>query len=207
MHRELSRVLVVEDNRDVRHAIARMLAGLGAQVLEAATAREAVALLQPAPDALIIDVRLPDGSAFDVLEAAQAVWPAPVKIGISGVASPDEAFRLAQFGVRDYLQKPVSLDALESALREACEHEPPLLPLIQEAVGHVPVRQMQRNVREVMVRQALALSRGSRSGAARLLQVTRQAVQQMIRPERLRDGRGAGRPRKMACAPKDQHPS
>lgn len=181
MRRHLSRVLVVEDDPDLRHAICRLVKSWGAEALEAGTVREAVALLDPAPDAILLDLNLTDGSAFAILEEARSIWPAPVKVALSGVASASDAFRLAGFGVRAYLQKPVSLDELERAVREACMHEPQITPFIQDSVGHVSVRQLQNEVRDVMLRQSLALTRGSRSGAARLLRVTRQAVQQMIR--------------------------
>jgi DNA-binding response OmpR family regulator len=205
MHRRLSRVLVVEDDADLRHAISRLVKGWGAEALEAATVREAIALLHPAPDAILLDLNLGDGSGFEVLEEARSVWPAPVKVALSGVASPTDAFRLAGFGVRAYLQKPVSLEELEKAVSSACAHEPEITPLIQDSVGHVSVRQLQSEVRDVMLRQSLALSRGSRSGAARLLHVTRQAVQQMIRKPGARPpqdtGKGDAGTSKDACGP------
>ena len=43
------------------------------------------------------------------------------------------------------------------------------------------MRELQSDVRRVMIEQALAKARNSRSGAARLLDMTRQAVQQIVR--------------------------
>ena len=130
--RQLSRVLVVEDDVDQRRGIARLAASWGVQVLQAGTAGEAIALLQPPPDLIILDIRLPDEPGFAVLEAAQRILPAAIKIAFSGVASPEEAFRLAEYGVRAYLQKPVSFEQLEAAVRDAQGHEPKLAPLVQE---------------------------------------------------------------------------
>lgn len=186
MRRRLERVLIVEDNAPVRTAIARVVRGWGAQPLEAGTAAEAMALLSPPPDLIIIDVHLPDEPAFAVLEAASRVWPVPLKVAISGAASPEETFRLAQLGVRAYLNKPLSIDGLTAAVDSALREAPDLDPLITEFVGHVPMRELQGRVRTVMMRQALALMEGSRSGAARLLDVSRQAVQQMLRGGRTR---------------------
>jgi hypothetical protein len=56
--------------------------------------------------------------------------------------------------------------------------------LIAACVGRVPLRELQRNLRKVMMMQALALSEGSRSETARLLAVSRQAIQQMLRSPR-----------------------
>ncbi len=181
MRRTLDRVLIVEDNVPLRAAIARQVEKWGAQPLEAGTAQEAVEFLDPPPDLIIIDVCLPDQPATAVLESASKLWPAPVKIAISGQASPEQAFRLAQLGVRDFLAKPFSLDELTATVERACDEAPDVDALISDAVGHVPMREVQGRVRSVMVRQALALTAGSRTGAARLLNVSRQAVQQIVR--------------------------
>ena len=175
------KLVIVEDNVPLRAAIAQRVRSWGALALEAGTAREAKALLSPPPDLIIVDVCLPDEPAFAVLEAASRVWPVPVKVAISGAASPEEAFRLAQYGVRAYLSKPLSLDELTEAVEAARREAPDLDPWITGAVGHVPMRELQGRVRSQMMKQALALSDGSRSGAARLLEVSRQAVQQMLR--------------------------
>lgn len=183
MVRKTHRVLVIEDDAALRKAVARTFAGQAdTEVLEAGTAGTACEKLggpRP-PDLLIIDVRLPDASAFEVLRVAQALSPAPVVIAISGKASPEEAFRLAQHGVRAYLAKPFSIEDLASAVAAARGDAPNLEPVLAASVGRIPMREVQSEVRRVMVKEALARSDGSRSGAARLLQVTRQAVQQIV---------------------------
>lgn len=159
---------------------------LGTQVLEAGTVAEARSLLSQPPGVLIVDVRLPDAPVFALLEEIVRLWPRPVVVAISGRASAEEAFRLARYGVRIYLEKPLSLDqlgeAVESACRGAGSTDSVLLDfLVSVCVGAVSLREMQDSVRHAMIRQALALSQGSRAGAARLLDVSRQAVQQMLR--------------------------
>jgi two-component system response regulator RegA len=184
MPRDFDRVLVVEDDAALCAAIARIVSGWGElEVQQAATAAQARSLLAepPPPNLLIIDVRLPDETAFGVLEAARQLSPAPLVVAMSGKASPDEAFRLAQAGVRAYLPKPFSIQDLASTVEAACSEAPDLEPMITAWVGRVPMRELQREVRRVMVKEALAQTEGSRSGAARLLHVTRQAVQQMLR--------------------------
>jgi DNA-binding NtrC family response regulator len=177
----LRRVLIVEDDQPLRSAIARRIADWGARPLEAGTAREAKAMLASSPDLLVVDLRLPDEPAFAVIEAAAQLWPKPIIVAISGCASPEQAFRLAQLGVRAYIGKPFSLDELQQAIEGAYREAPPLESLIAACVGRVPLRELQRNLRKVMMLQALALSEGSRSETARLLAVSRQAIQQMLR--------------------------
>jgi two-component system, response regulator RegA len=180
--RRLERVLVVEHNVAQRALVSRWIETSGPRVLEAGTLDEAKAILsEDSPDLIIAELSLPDGDGFAVLDAASQVWPVPIKLVMSGSASPGEVFRLAQFGVRAFLAKPFSLDELVEAVDAARREAPALDPLIQDAVGHIPLRELQDRVRDQMMKQALALSGGSRSGAARLLDISRQAVQQMLR--------------------------
>jgi len=191
--RRLESVLIVEDDALLRSAIAGWVQERGSQAREAASVGEARALLNPPPDLLLLDVRLPDATAFSILEDAARLWPRPLAVAMSGAASSEEAFRLARLGVRAYLEKPLSLAQLDQAIERACresgrEDSPLLHSLASACVGRLSLRTVQDNVRRAMIRQALALSEGSRAGAARLLDVTRQAVQQMLRPESWPDG-------------------
>ncbi len=175
------RVLIVEDNAPLRSAIARHVRNWGSRPLEAGTAREANALLAASPDLLVVDLHLPDQLAFGVIEAAARLWPKPICVVISGRASPEQTFRLAQLGVRAFVAKPFSLEQLQHAIECAIREAPALEALIAASVGRVPLRTLQARLRNVMVRQALALARGSLSETARLLAVSRQAIQQMLR--------------------------
>lgn len=186
MLRPVERALIVEDDVALRAAIARILTAWGdVAISEAGTAAEAKGLLaRPAPpDLVIIDVRLPDETAFGVLDIASQLSPAPIFVAMSGKASADEAFQLAQRGVRKYLRKPFSSEELKETVEAARRETPEIQPIISAWVGRVPMRELQQEVRRVMVTEALARTEGSRSGAARLLKVTRQAVQQMLRTE------------------------
>ena len=74
-------------------------------------------LLAARPDLIIADVCLPDGSAVSIFEAARDLVPAPIKIGISGQASAEQAFELARLGVHGYLAKPFTLEDVARVLR------------------------------------------------------------------------------------------
>ncbi len=179
--RTVQRVLIVEDNASLRGAIARRVRTWSAVAVEAGTVREAIVGMSPPPDLVICDVSLPDGSAIPVFTATLSLSPEPAKIAISGVATAEEAFRLGQLGVREYLAKPFTLDALEAAVRRILDAPPDLDPLVRASVGQIPMRDLQKHVRQLMIEEALALSHGSRRRAARLLDVSRQAVQQVVR--------------------------
>jgi two-component system response regulator RegA len=178
---QLKRVLIVEDDETLRRSLARVVRQWGAQVSEAGSIHEGIELLQENPDLLITDVALPDGDAFQLLEQASARRPAPVAIAVSGQTSTEDAFRLAQVGCRAFLEKPFQVEQLAERVQKALSEAPRIDALVAASVGRTPMRELQTEVRRVMVEQALAKAEGSRSGAARLLSVSRQAVQQMVR--------------------------
>src|SRR5262245_20552092 len=91
--------LVVEDNRALGRTLAALLAPVCAQIALAPSVAGAWREFEKGPpDLLLTDVRLPDGSAFDVVERANALEPMPVVIALSGEATPDESFALANLG-------------------------------------------------------------------------------------------------------------
>ena len=187
------RVLIVEDHKPLRQAIARAGRGWGAEVLEAGTVREGHELLLRMPDVVIVDVALPDGQALPIVEEAVRMRPAAAVVAMSGQASAEEAFQLARSGARRYLRKPISLEELTRSVEEALADRPDLGAFVAAHVGNTPLREVQGEVRRVMIEQALAKAHNSRSGAARLLDLTRQAVQQIVRELDAGDRRRGGR--------------
>lgn len=173
----------MEDDSSLRESLVETLRERYPEVSGAGTAGSAArALEERPPDLLLLDVALPDGSAFDVLEVAARLEPAPVVVALSGAAGPEQSFALAQRGVRVYLRKPLGAEALERALDEALSEPPDLRPQLRATVGHRPIREVESEVRATMVAEALARSGGSKRAAARLLSISRQLLQYIVRP-------------------------
>jgi DNA-binding NtrC family response regulator len=176
------RILVVEDNPTLLRCLVTALSRRAANVVACATVAEAkVAMAELRPDLVVLDVMLPDGDAFDVLDAAHALDAFPVIVAMSGAAGPDQSFRLAQRGVRAFLPKPLDLDTIDRVLDEALASGPDIVPIVRAAVGHAPVREVEAVVRRTMVNEALGRTRGSKNGAAKILRVSRQLLQHMVR--------------------------
>ena len=75
MERE-SRLLIVDDNATTRYAMRRVLERHGYQVLEAGTGSEGLALLASAmPDALVLDVNLPDMKGYEAVQVLKTIDP------------------------------------------------------------------------------------------------------------------------------------
>jgi DNA-binding response OmpR family regulator len=112
------RVIIVEDDSDLRTLLSRGLTEEGFSVTSVGDGASALALAdEAAADALIIDIGLPDADGRDVCQALRARgWSAPVLFLTARDAITD---RLAGFsaGGDDYLTKPYHFDELVARLR------------------------------------------------------------------------------------------
>src|SRR5690606_720277 len=115
------RLLVVDDNAATRYAMRRVLERHGYEVDEAGTGGEGLEILtRGAPDALILDVNLPDMSGFDIarqLRAAPATSLLPViHVSAASIGTGDLITGL-DAGADAYLIHPVDPDVLLATLR------------------------------------------------------------------------------------------
>lgn len=180
--RRLDRLLVIEDDPVLASAIQQALTLAGRDVRVHGNIAEGLATLRTwHPEVLLLDVALPDGSALDVVRALEAHAPRPVIIAMSGSAHPRLTFELARLGVEHFLPKPLELSDLEAALREVAQRPPDLTPALRVLVGRRPIQDVEDEVRATMVREALAHSGGSVRQAARLLSLSRQTLQHILR--------------------------
>jgi DNA-binding NarL/FixJ family response regulator len=102
------RVFVVEDSEIVRTRLVAMLAETrGVEVAgEAASVADALARLPAGrPDAVLVDLRLPDGDGFDVIRAAKALTPTPVVVVLTSYAYPQLEARGLAAGADWFLDK------------------------------------------------------------------------------------------------------
>jgi two-component system KDP operon response regulator KdpE len=119
------RVLVVDDEPQFARALATNLRGAGYEVEVAATAKEAItaAGLNP-PDAVILDLRLPDGSGRDVAVELRRWSESPI-IVVSAVGDEEEKIAALDAGADDYVTKPFAIGELLARLRAALRRAGP----------------------------------------------------------------------------------
>jgi two-component system, OmpR family, KDP operon response regulator KdpE len=110
-------VLVVDDEPQILRALQTNLRGAGYDVATATSAREAVsaAAMRP-PDAVILDLVLPDGSGIDVARELRTWSAAPILV-LSVVGDEAEKVAALDAGADDYVQKPFGIDELLARLR------------------------------------------------------------------------------------------
>jgi two-component system KDP operon response regulator KdpE len=142
------RVLVVDDEPQIRRFLRLGLDGHGYEVLEAASAEAALrAAAERAPDLVVLDLGLPDREGFDVL-ARLREWSRVPVIVLSVRSREDEKVRAFELGADDYVVKPFGMPELlarvRTALRRRLEAEAPA-PVLR--VGALEVDLVRRLVR------------------------------------------------------------
>ncbi len=116
------RLLLVEDNESVRRTFQRLLSGLGYQVTAVESAEEAEVLRPVVPfELLLTDVLLPGASGGKLAQRLKARWPGLAVVFMSGYAEDELIRGDVSEGGATYLQKPVDIEALGSAVRAALD--------------------------------------------------------------------------------------
>ena len=122
-------ILVVDDNDEVRAVVARNLLRAGYRVVQAASSRAAIAILQgQVPDLVITDIFMPDGDGFELINELRQCAPSVPILVISGggTIAGDYLHVASRLGATSILRKPFKrhqlLDAVHLALRAATPH-------------------------------------------------------------------------------------
>jgi two-component system KDP operon response regulator KdpE len=205
------RVLVVDDEPQILRALRTSLRGAGYEVDTAETAEGALAAaaLRP-PEAVVLDLVLPDGSGTDVARELRNWSSAPI-IVLSAVGEEREKVAALDAGADDYVTKPVGIDELLARLRAVLRRTAPSgEPVIEvgELVVDLPKREVRMAGQPVHLTphqydllRVLALNVGKLltqrqllqevwgpgySDAANLLQVNVSQLRRKIEPDRAR---------------------
>ena len=110
----MPKALVVDDDANSLSALATLVSREGFTTATAGDLREARRALQvEAPDVLLVDLQLPDGSGLDLLNERP---PSVDMVLITGYATVDTAVAALRMGAADYLTKPVDVPRLKAVL-------------------------------------------------------------------------------------------
>ena len=117
MTAEARHILVVDDEPQIVRGLKVILRGAGYGVETAATKHEALdAVAVRQPDAMVLDLVLPDGSGVDVCSEIRS-WSALPIVVLSAVGDEREKVRALDAGADDYITKPFGTDELLARLR------------------------------------------------------------------------------------------
>lgn len=115
-------VLVIDDDADTRSNLCDILELDDYRVDTAGTATEALARSNwPGYAAIILDRKLPDGTAEELLPELRRLTPSAAILIVTGYADIQGAIQALQHGAADYILKPINADALRASLARIAE--------------------------------------------------------------------------------------
>jgi DNA-binding NarL/FixJ family response regulator len=121
------RVYVVEDSAPVRERLAEMVDSIaGARCTGSAeTAEAAIAgIRQTRPDAVILDIRLADGTGFDVMRALRDYQPKPVFYVLSSFALEPYRRLAMKLGAAAFLDKATQIETIRQLIARLASGNP-----------------------------------------------------------------------------------
>ena len=112
------RILLVEDHRDTRHALSRLLTHFGHQTSVADSRQQAIEMMASKQfDLVLCDIGLPDGTGYDVISKAKAKGPIKA-VAITGFGTDEDIRRSKEAGFDFHLVKPVDFQELRTVLEQ-----------------------------------------------------------------------------------------
>jgi two-component system, chemotaxis family, chemotaxis protein CheY len=118
------RVLVIDDEADVRKSVRLILSKAGYDVIEAEDGEVGVQTVKSGDnplslDAIICDLNMPKMSGMDAIPYFRSQFPSCPVIVLTGAATVDRANTLFKQGVMEFLTKPIDKDKLLAAVKKA----------------------------------------------------------------------------------------
>ena len=121
---QLKKVLVVDDEENIRHMLGAVLRSEDYEATLAASAEEAEGLLQTRQfDVVLSDIRMPRVDGLELLDRIQRSHPNVVVVMMSAYGTVDTAIEAMKRGAYDYISKPFKPDEVILLLRKAEERE------------------------------------------------------------------------------------
>jgi PAS domain S-box-containing protein len=110
------RILLVEDHRDTRRTLSRLLTHFGHAVLTAENVHSALEIMRSGEfDVLLCDIGLPDGTGYEVISQVRQTRPIKA-VAITGFGTEEDLRRSKESGFDFHLVKPVDLHELQTVL-------------------------------------------------------------------------------------------
>jgi two-component system, NtrC family, nitrogen regulation response regulator NtrX len=118
------KILIIDDEKNIRLTLRDILEDEGHHVLEAGTGEDGLALLKNENvDLVLLDVRLPGMDGIEVLKGIREIDETLDVIMISGHATVGTAVDALRIGAYDFLEKPLSLARVKLAIRNLSEKQ------------------------------------------------------------------------------------
>lgn len=178
----MAKILIVDDEVGIRELLSEILRDEGHDVQLAENAAAARAARNAGrPDMVLLDIWMPDTDGITLLKewSANGQLTMPV-VMMSGHGTIDTAVEATRIGAIDYLEKPIALQKLLSAVKRGLQRPPSAgtpSPLTLAAFSRsLPLRELKRRVEQIVDNSRLLLLRVAHGSLAELVARSVQAV-------------------------------
>ncbi|MGD9161619.1 MAG: hybrid sensor histidine kinase/response regulator [Desulfobacteraceae bacterium] len=118
-----NKILLVDDEEDVRDMLDLSLSAMGYDVLDAKDGNEALKIFRDArPQIVLTDIKMPGMDGIELLQKIKREGPDTEVIMITGHGDMDLAIKSLKYEATDFVAKPINLDALKIALKRAVDN-------------------------------------------------------------------------------------
>jgi signal transduction histidine kinase len=151
------RLLVVDDEENLRITTAAILELEGYTVDTAASGNEAIAQLANTDyDLVLTDLHMEGGEGLTVLNEIRRNAPLTIAVVLTGFASVESAIAALQEGAYDYLVKPCDIDTMKHTIRRGVEHRKLMLA---EQKARADLEQLNLDLEQRIVERTAELTR------------------------------------------------
>lgn len=118
-----ARILIIEDDEDLREGLAFSFLGDGYEVLDVGTKRAGLKEIEKNRyDIVLLDCNLPDGTGFELCKEVRGFSSIPIIMLTARDTEMDE-IKALEMGVNDYLSKPFSLGVLKARMKRILQEK------------------------------------------------------------------------------------
>ena len=148
-----ARILVVDDDENIRKVLITILEEEGYNVASAETAQRAIEMTEKETyNVALIDVRLPDMEGIELLTKMKDTTPKMRKIIITGYPTLQNAIEAVNRGADAYIMKPFNMDRVLATIKEQLKKQKEELKYSQEKVAEF----IETRVRELEMERQVA---------------------------------------------------
>ena len=122
----MGKVLVVDDEKDIRKSVRLILTKAGYDVIEAEDGEKAIAVVKSADNplllnAIVLDLQMPKVNGMEACAYFRSQFPSVPVIVLTGAGTIEKARSLFKQGIMDFLIKPIEPEKLTAAVRQAVQ--------------------------------------------------------------------------------------
>lgn len=131
---EKERILVVDDEANVREMVSKVITLIGHEVVTTGSGQEALDILKKEPFSIIItDIRMPEMDGFELMKAVRSLFPNTYIICMTAHGGAYTYTDVVNVGATDYITKPFTIDEMRAKLNRVIHEKNLFLDLTQKS--------------------------------------------------------------------------